>query len=64
VRKEEYRMKLEEWVNNFLESGGTITLCKPKDKPKRRCGGAHCLFAKCKKQKFKPVIVLKRRNLK
>ena len=57
-------MKLEEWVNNFLESGGTITLCKPKDKPKRRCGGAHCLFTKCKKQKFKPVIVLKRRNLK
>ena len=57
-------MKLEELVNNFLESGGTITLCKPKDKPKRRCGGAHCLFAKCKKQKFKPVIVLKKRRLK
>ena len=57
-------MKLEEWVNNFLESGGTITLCKPKDKPKRRCGGAHCLFAKEKKPRFRPVVVLKRRNIK
>ena len=53
-------MKLEEWVNKFLEDGGEITLCKPKDKPQHRCGGKHCLFGKCKLNKFKPVVVLKK----
>ena len=55
-------MKLEAWVNKFLEDGGEITLCKPKDKPQHRCGGKHCLFGKCKKQKFRPVVVLKKRR--
>lgn len=56
-------MKLEEWVNKFLEDGGEITLCKPKERPQHRCGGAHCLFGKCKLKKFRPVVVLKKRRL-
>lgn len=57
-------MKLQMWVDKFLEDGGKIILCKPKDKPQHRCGGKHCLFGKCKKKKFEPVVVLKKRRIK
>lgn len=56
-------MQLEQWINKFLEDGGSITFCKSREKKRHCCGGVHCVLPKVKKKKFKPVIVKKKQRL-
>lgn len=36
MTKGDMRIMLETWINEFLSNGGSITICRPFDKKKRR----------------------------
>lgn len=55
---------LEKWINEFLENGGSITLCRPYECKQKRSGSCHKskLFPKQKRKSSVLTVVRKRTN--
>ena len=57
-------MSLEKWVEEFLDSGGQITVCKTQERRQTRFKSKHKgkLFPKAKKEPKRKLVVRKRQN--
>jgi len=64
MTKGDMRIMLEIRINEFLENGGSITLCKPCECRQKRSGSCHKgrLFPKQKRKSSVLTVVRKRTN--